>query len=44
MAQWAQARKMVVDEHIDEGIENAFSAFMRLFEGTNQGKMILKLA
>ena len=44
MAQWAGAGKIVVDEHVDEGIENAFSAFMRLFEGTNQGKMILKLA
>ena len=44
MAQWAGAGKIVVDEHVDEGIENAYSAFMRLFEGTNQGKMILKLA
>lgn len=36
--------KLVFDEQIDEGIDNAFSAFMRLFDGTNQGKMILKLA
>ena len=31
------------DEHVDEGIDNALSAFLRLFEGSNQGKMILKL-
>ena len=44
MAGWAAEGRLVVDEHIDEGIENAFPAFMRLFEGSNQGKMILKLA
>ena len=44
MAKWAAEGKLVVDEHIDEGIANAFPAFMRLFEGSNQGKMILKLA
>ncbi len=43
MAKWAAEGKLVVDEHIDEGIENAFPAFMRLFEGSNRGKMILKL-
>lgn len=35
--------KLRFDEHIDEGIDNAFPAFLRLFEGSNQGKMILKL-
>ena len=44
MGQWAAQGKLVVDEHIDEGIENAYPAFMRLFAGSNQGKMILKLA
>jgi hypothetical protein len=44
MGKWAAAGKLVVDEHIDEGIENTFDSFMRLFAGTNQGKMILKLA
>ena len=44
MGEWAGQGRIVVDEHIDEGIENAFAAFMRLFAGTNQGKMILKLA
>ena len=34
----------VVDEHVDHGLDNAYAAFMRLFAGTNQGKMILKIA
>lgn len=44
MAEWLQQGKLVADEHVDEGIENSFDAFMRLFAGSNQGKMILKLA
>lgn len=43
MAAWLQAGKLMADEHIDEGIENSFDAFMRLFAGSNQGKMILKI-
>jgi NADPH-dependent curcumin reductase CurA len=43
MAGWLREGKLVFDEHIDEGIENALPAFLRLFEGTNDGKMILKL-
>ncbi|PBN44324.1 NADP-dependent oxidoreductase [Sphingobium sp. D43FB] len=35
--------KLVFDEHIEQGIDNAYPAFMRLFDGTNDGKMILKL-
>ncbi|MEM1404866.1 MAG: NADP-dependent oxidoreductase [Pseudomonadota bacterium] len=44
MAEWAAGGHLVVEEHIDEGLENAFDSFMRLFAGTNQGKMILKIA
>ena len=43
MAPWAAQGRIVIDEHIDEGLENAYDAFMRLFAGTNQGKMILKI-
>ncbi len=43
LAPWAAEGRIVIDEHIDEGIENAYDAFMRLFTGSNQGKMILKL-
>jgi NADPH-dependent curcumin reductase CurA len=41
---WVKEGKLRIDEHIDEGIENALPAFLRLFRGTNTGKMILKLA
>jgi NADPH-dependent curcumin reductase CurA len=41
---WTRSGKLRIDEHIEEGIENALPAFLRLFDGTNEGKMILKLA
>ncbi|MEZ5656411.1 MAG: NADP-dependent oxidoreductase [Sphingobium sp.] len=44
IAQLIGEGKLVFDEHIEEGIDNTYSAFMRLFEGSNDGKMILKLA
>lgn len=44
MGEWAAAGKLVVEEQVDEGLENAYDSFMRLFAGTNQGKMILKIA
>jgi len=44
MAGWLQSGQLVFDEHVDEGIENALPAFLRLFSGTNDGKMILKLS
>ena len=44
MAAWLQAGKLIADEHVDHGLDNAYAAFMRLFAGTNQGKMILKIA
>ena len=43
MAELVQAGRLVFDEHIDEGIENALPAFLRLFSGSNDGKMILKI-
>ncbi len=43
MAKLVGEGKLRFDEHIDDGIDNAFPAFLRLFEGSNQGKMILKL-
>lgn len=44
LAAWTKSGALRVDEHIDVGLENALSAFLRLFEGTNNGKMILKIA
>ncbi len=43
LAAWVKNGQLRVDEHIETGIENALPAFLRLFEGTNEGKMILKL-
>ncbi|WP_311270459.1 NADP-dependent oxidoreductase [Sphingobium sp. WCS2017Hpa-17] len=43
MAKLVGEGKLRFDEHVDDGIDNAFPAFLRLFEGSNQGKMILKL-
>ena len=43
MAELVRAGKLVFDEHVDEGIENALPAFLRLFSGSNDGKMILKI-
>ncbi len=44
MAAWLQAGELVFDEHIDTGIDTALPAFLRLFSGSNDGKMILKIA
>lgn len=44
LAGWVKAGKLRMDEHIDHGIDNALPAFLRLFEGSNDGKMILQLA
>ncbi|HKX77235.1 MAG TPA: NADP-dependent oxidoreductase [Novosphingobium sp.] len=44
LAAWVKQGKLRVDEHIEEGMDNALSALLRLFDGTNDGKMILKIA
>jgi NADPH-dependent curcumin reductase CurA len=44
IARWIGEGRMRIDEDIVEGIENAYPAFMKLFSGGNQGKLILKLA
>lgn len=43
MAGWMQEGRLVADEHIEEGIENALPAFQRLFSGDHDGKVILKI-
>lgn len=44
MAQWIAEGRLRMDEDIQEGLENAYPAFMRLFSGANTGKLILKIA
>lgn len=44
MAQWLAEGKLRMDEDVQEGLENAYAAFMRLFTGANTGKLVLKIA
>lgn len=44
MAQWLAEGKLRADEDVQEGLENAYAAFMRLFTGANTGKLVLKIA
>jgi len=44
MGAWLSAGKIKVDEQIETGIENAVPAFLRLFSGAHDGKLILKIA
>lgn len=44
MARWLADGKLRVDEDVQEGLENAYPAFMRLFSGANTGKLVLKIA
>jgi len=44
MSGWIQDGKIQWKETIDEGIENAPGAFLKLFRGENTGKMLVKLS
>jgi NADPH-dependent curcumin reductase CurA len=44
MARWLGEGKLRVDEDIQEGLNNTYEAFMRLFSGANTGKLVLKIA
>lgn len=44
MAQWMAEGRLRIDEDVQEGLENAHAAFMRLFTGANTGKLVLKIA
>lgn len=43
MTEWIKDGKILVTETVFEGIDNAGAAFIGLFEGKNDGKMIVKL-
>ena len=43
LATWLQEGKLRYDETIVEGFENTPQAFLDLFEGKNQGKMVVKV-
>jgi len=44
MSGWIAGGKIQWKETIDEGIENAPGAFLKLFKGENTGKMLVKLS
>lgn len=44
MAEWIRNGQLIADEHVEDGLDNAYAAFMRLFSGSNHGKMILRIA
>ncbi|MBS0411040.1 MAG: NADP-dependent oxidoreductase [Proteobacteria bacterium] len=44
MAEWVAAGKIQWRETVENGIENAPAAFLKLFTGENLGKMLVKLA
>ena len=44
MAGWMAEGRLRIDEDMQEGLENAYPAFMRLFTGANTGKLVLKIA
>jgi NADPH-dependent curcumin reductase CurA len=43
MSAWVRAGQLHFDEHIEQGIENCLPAFLRLFSGNKDGKLLLKL-
>lgn len=44
LSRWSAAGDLVVEEDIQEGFENTPKTFLRLFQGKNLGKQLLKIA
>jgi len=44
LRQWIDEGRLVWSEHVVEGLENFHGAFMRLFGGSHDGKLILRVA
>ena len=44
MTGWIGAKKITSAQTVDQGIENAVGAFLKLFTGENLGKMLVKLS
>lgn len=43
LVEWARDGRLRMDEHVEQGIEMALPAMRRLFEGTNEGKMMIRI-
>ena len=44
MVEWLQEGKLQFKEHVEEGLENALDTFHMLFDGRNNGRLILKVS
>ena len=44
LSKWSAEGEIVVEEDVQEGFENAPATFLRLFEGRNLGKQLLRIA
>jgi len=44
MSEWIASGKVKWRETVEEGVENAPAAFLKLFKGENLGKMLVKLS
>lgn len=44
MAEWVKEGKIIADEHIVNGFENAPKAFKLMMTGGNIGKVVVKVA
>lgn len=44
MSHWMSEGRLRIDEDVQQGLENAYTAFMRLFTGANTGKLVLKIS
>jgi NADPH-dependent curcumin reductase CurA len=44
LGQWMGEGKIVHREHVVDGLENALDAFHMLFDGRNDGKLVVRIA
>jgi NADPH-dependent curcumin reductase CurA len=44
LAQWVTAGELKYREEIVDGLDNILPTFLRLFDGSNQGKLIIRIA
>ena len=44
MGPWLAAGEIVADETVEDGIDQAFDAFLGMMQGRNVGKMVVRTA
>jgi NADPH-dependent curcumin reductase CurA len=44
LAAWSATGQLYSEEHIEKGIENFYTTFLKLFSGENKGKLILQVS